>query len=203
MSRVDLSKNLQDRKTASLPFALKHVCCTCLPHSKDGVSQRPKCLCWCTLEIGAPFKIKGGDKLLQTLDFMKIMSLLFSALKRTLHLSVQCQIFNKSQFNMSTVSSGYTGSNKCHQVHWHRVRCLLTVHGGEDWGVEEGCWRHNFGWYKKFRPSRIPDLLIQKIQVILVDSPGGASAEGENLAALLLQRYKNIERFANAVKCHS
>ena len=41
----------------------------------------------------------------------------------------------------------------------------------------------------------------REIQVILIDSPGGASVEGENLAALLLQRYKNIERFANAVQC--
>ena len=41
-----------------------------------------------------------------------------------------------------------------------------------------------------------------EIQVILIDSPGGASVEGENLAAMLLQRYKNIEGFATAVQCH-
>ena len=59
-----VSKKLQDCKTANLPLALKPVCCTCLPQSKDGVSQSPKCLCWCTLEIGALFKISGGDMVL-------------------------------------------------------------------------------------------------------------------------------------------
>ena len=85
-------------------------------------------------------------------------------------------------------------TKKCHQVHWRREQSLLNGHGGKDWGVEEGCWRHNFGWYRKFRSSRIPDWFIQKIQVILIDSAGEASAEGENLTALLLQRSYKKER---------
>ena len=44
MSRMDLSKNLQGRKTANLPFALKQVSWICLLQSSEGESQRPKCL---------------------------------------------------------------------------------------------------------------------------------------------------------------
>ena len=77
MSRVDLSKNLQDLSTASFLVAFRQVSWICFAQSRDEESQRPKCLCWCTLVIGDSFRTRGGDILLQTLDFVNIISLVF------------------------------------------------------------------------------------------------------------------------------
>ena len=111
-SSVALSKNLTLRSTASFPFAFKHAIWTCFSQSKFDENHRPKCLCWWTLEINLPSRMRGGE-FKRYLFCEKIKSLLLPALKITFHFLARALIFSKSLLiTLHVIAGSFPNENR-------------------------------------------------------------------------------------------